>query len=141
MKPGGVGNDPFLDRMERALDVMSRRGQVVASNIGNVDTPGYRTQDIDFKSALERAVQAQAGPGLRMQRTEPAHFISGSSAANAEVAHRVAGLTVRNDGNDVNIDREMLALSETRARFETAASIARLRIRQLLTAIDDGRTS
>ena len=120
------GPDPFLDRMERALDVMSRRQQLVATNVGNVDTPGYRTQDIDFKAALARAVKAQAARTARQEAPRVQH---------------VAHLATRNDGNDVNVEREMLAMAETRAKFDVTSSIARLRIKQLITAIEEGRSS
>ncbi len=140
MKPGGISADPFLDRMERALDVMSRRQQLVASNIGNVDTPGFRTQDIDFQSALARAVKA-TGRELPLRQTAPGHLAGGPHGRSPEVAHRVADLAMRNDGNDVNVDREMMALAETRGRFDMTANVARLRIRQLMAAIEDGRTA
>ncbi len=138
MKISGSGDDPFIGRMERALDVMSRRQQIVASNIGNVDTPGYRTKDIDFTASLERAVGSR-GPGLAMRTTNAKHLQAASGGAGPETAKGVKGLTVRNDGNDVSIDREMLALAQTRGRFETTTTIARFRIKQLLAAIEDGR--
>ena len=138
MRTDGPGDDPFIGRMERALDVMSRRQQLVASNIGNVDTPGYRTRDIDFKASLQRAVQSR-GPGLLLRTTNARHLQNGPGGAGPDAAKRVTGLSVRNDGNDVAIDREMLALAQTRGRFETTTTIARFRIKQLLSAIEDGR--
>lgn len=137
MKTVGPGDDPFVGGMERALDVMSRRQQLLASNIGNVDTPGYRTQDIDFSAALQRATRAP-GRGLLLRTADPRHVAVAAHAANVRPAP-VEGLTVRNDGNDVSIDREMLALAETRGRFESTTTFARFRIKQLLSAIEDGR--
>ena len=116
-----AGLDALLSRMERAMDVASRRQQLTASNVANIDTPGYRTQDIDFDEALRRAVR----------ENEP--------AMTAAKAGTVRGLTTRNDGNDVSPDREMLALAETRLRYETAAAVARLRLRQIRAALSEGR--
>ncbi len=116
-----AGLDALIARMERAMDVASRRQQLTASNVANIDTPGYRTQDIDFDEALKRAVR----------QNEP--------ATSAAKAGPVRGLPVRNDGNDVSADREMLALAQTRLRYETAAAVARLRLRQLRSALTEGR--
>lgn len=117
--PTGLTQDAFLDRIERAMDVLSKRQQLVASNISNIDTPGYRTVDIDFDAALARAMES---PGAAMTEARP-----------------IGGLAVRNDGNDVNVDREMLNLAATRGRFEISTEMARLRFKQLRAAIEDGR--
>lgn len=117
-----AGLDGLLARMERALDVASRRQQLTAANVANVDTPGYRTKDIDFDEALQRAVR----------ELEPVE--------RAGTVRTVRGLTIRNDGNNVSPEREMLALAETRLRYETAAAVARLRLRQLRSALSEGRT-
>jgi flagellar basal-body rod protein FlgB len=133
----GIANDGFLDRMERAMDVMSKRQQLVASNIGNVDTPGWRSHDLDFNGALRRAVDE--GRQGSMRATDPRHIATGADSRDPAQARPVRGLALRNDGNDVNIDREMLALAQTRGRFDVTTSVARMRVRQLLAAIEDGR--
>ncbi len=50
----------------------------------------------------------------------------------------VRGLPVRNDGNNVDLEREMLALAETRRRYQVATRLARLRVQELLAAINGG---
>lgn len=132
----GLASDGFLDRMERAMDVMSRRQQLVTANIVNVDTPGWTTRDLDFDGALKRAVDA-GGPG-GVHATDPRH-VGAAGTGGPGQARPVSGLALRNDGNNVNIDREMLALAQTRSRFEVTTSVARMRVRQLLAAIEDGR--
>ena len=52
--------DRFLNQLEHALDTMSRRQSVVASNVANIDTPGYRTRDMDFDKALAAAMDGRA---------------------------------------------------------------------------------
>src|SRR5205085_5797460 len=74
----GLGNN-----LENYMTLLSAREKVVASNIANADTPGYKTQDIDFSSVLE---DATSGGAPRIM--EP------------------AGLRVKNDGNNVDLDRE-----------------------------------
>ncbi len=139
MKPILPGNDPFLGQMERALDVMTRRQGLLASNVGNIDTPRYKTVDIDFKSALQQAVNIEDDP-LELRRSQPGHPGAESSERLDSLIERVRGLSVRNDGNNVALDREMLAVSETAGRYETTAAILRSKLRQLMYAVSDGRS-
>jgi flagellar basal-body rod protein FlgB len=104
-------------RLERYMDLLSVRQKLVASNIANADTPGYRTQDIDFEAEFAAAVEG-------LPRTvEP------------------EGLTVKNDGNNVNLDRESRLLSENAMRFQVAAELLRSHIRLFRSAIDEGKSS
>lgn len=139
MKTDAAGHDRFMNGVQRALDVMSRRQSLIASNIGNLDTPGYRTVDLDFQDALRDAMQTEEA-GLPLRRTEPLHLGGGGSGPAETLARAVHGLPVRNDGNNVNLDREMLSLAETRGRYEAATAMLRLRIRQLRSAITEGRS-
>src|ERR1035438_1881353 len=87
---------------EHYMSLLSARQKLVASNIANADTPGYHTQDIDFQAEFENALGGQA-PAV----TEP------------------AGLAVKPDGNNVDIDREARLLSENALRFSIASNFAR----------------
>ncbi len=82
------------------MDLVSTRQKLVASNIANADTPGYRTQDIDFQFEFQ---SLQAG--------EKPHVVE------------VPNLKVKNDGNDVSIDRESRLLAENDLRFRLATSL------------------
>lgn len=137
MKPM-LSSDSFLNRLEKAMDVMSRRQQLISSNVSNVETPGYRTQDLDFDSALRTAMKSH-GAGLAMRQTETGHLSGTAAGSTSPQAHHVKGLSIRNDGNDVAVDREMLALTETRNRYDMASAVARMRVRQILSAIEDTR--
>jgi flagellar basal-body rod protein FlgB len=54
MKSTGISSNQ-LDYLEHALDVTARRQQLIAGNIANANTPGFRTKDLDFASALKSA--------------------------------------------------------------------------------------
>jgi flagellar basal-body rod protein FlgB len=103
-------------RLERYMDLVSFRQKLTASNIANADTPGYKTQDIDFQSALATATGQQ-----------PAIIDA-------------AGLTTKNDGNNVNVDRESRLLSENAIRFTIASNLLQGQIRTLRSAIQEGRS-
>ena len=107
--------DRLAGQLERYMDVLSARQKLVASNVANADTPGYRTRDIDFQAEFQSAV------GL------------------APTVVEVSGLPVKNDGNSVNLDREARLLAENAMRFQLASSLLRAQIRIVRSAIEEGR--
>jgi flagellar basal-body rod protein FlgB len=109
--------DPLASKLEHYMDLLSARQKLVASNIANVDTPGYKTQDIDFQTEFLNA--ATAGPVNSVE---------------------VSGLAVRNDGNNVSIDREARLLSENALRFSIASNLMRDQIRSVKMAIEEGKS-
>ena len=108
--------DPVATSLERYMDLLSLRQKLVASNIANADTPGYHTRDVDFQREF-RAVLNGGTP----------------------VAEEVAGLETRHDGNNVSVDREARLLAENALRFQLASTLMRSQIRQVRSAIQEGR--
>jgi flagellar basal-body rod protein FlgB len=102
-------------RLERYLDLLSARQKLTASNIANADTPGYKTQDIDFHAELASAI------GTSPNRVE------------------VSGLQTKNDGNNVSVDREARNLSENAIRFTIASNLLQTQMRAIRSAIQEGR--
>jgi len=107
--------DPIAGALERYLDLLAARQKLVASNIANADTPGYRTRDIDFQR----------------------EFLS--LAGGAPDAVEVSGLPTRHDGNNVSVDREARLLAENALRFNLASNLLRTEIRMVRSAIQEGR--
>jgi len=102
---------------ERYMTLLSAREKLVASNIANVDTPGYRTQDIDFQAEFQKAI---GGEGDEPMVVEP------------------QGLALKPDGNNVNLDREARLLSENALRFSIASNFAHSELTTLKSAISGG---
>ncbi len=109
--------DGVATQLERYMDLLSARQNLVASNIANADTPGYKTQDLDFQGEFESAA------GLTPEVVQ------------------VAGLPVKNDGNNVSLDREARLLSENAIRFQVASSLMKGEIHTLQSAISGGGQS
>jgi flagellar basal-body rod protein FlgB len=109
--------DRLAGQLERYMDLLSARQKLVASNIANADTPGYQTQDIDFQSEFQNAI---------------------SSTPNIMP---VVGLPVKNDGNNVSLDRESRLLAENALRFNAAASLLHSQISSLRAASKEGQSS
>jgi flagellar basal-body rod protein FlgB len=115
-----VIDTPSLSRLARYLDLTAARQALIASNLANLDTPGYRTRDVNFRAELSRVFQPG---GLPL----------------APTARPVAGLLQRPDGNNVSADRESLLMAETQLRFRSAIELVRAEFRRLLAAINEGK--
>ncbi len=120
-----------LDTQGRALALLGQRQQVLAANIANADTPGWRARDIDFASAL--AAQTEGGAGLA--RTADRHLAaSGAAGAAPELLYRGAEQASL-DGNTVDIDRERANFADNALRYEATLRFINGHVRTMLSAI------
>ena len=103
--------------LERYMSLLTSRQKLVAGNIANADTPGYHTQDIDFQAEFRDA--AGGGPPGVIQPE---------------------GLAVKNDGNDVSLDRESRLLAENALRFQVVSGLMRSQIQAVRSAIEVDKT-
>lgn len=113
--------------LEKMLDVASFRQKVLASNIANADTPGYKAKDISFQKELEKAVAGPAGktPGKTVGQSY-------------EVFETVTTMPNR-DGNTVNLDMEMARVAENTLLHNTAAQLLSMKFRMIKDIIKGGR--
>ena len=100
------------------LNYLARRQEVVASNIANADTPGYKTRDVESPGEFSAVLQQTASS-----------------------SREVADLPARNDGNNVGMDREARLLSENTMRFNLATQMIRGELKGIRSAIEEGRSS
>jgi flagellar basal-body rod protein FlgB len=99
------------------MSYLSQRQGAIASNIANADTPGYQTRDVQM----------------------PADFSSVMQDAGSSVVE-IPDLPSRNDGNNVSIDREARLLSENTMKFNLATQMVRGELKNVRSAIEEGRT-
>ena len=109
--------DRVSTQIEHYMDLLAARQKMVASNIANADTPGYKTKDIDFQF----------------------EFISLAQDAPPNVVEP-AGLLVKSDGNNVSMDREARLLSENALRFNVATNLMKSELKTINNAIQEGKT-
>jgi flagellar basal-body rod protein FlgB len=107
--------DGLTANFERYLDLLSARQKLVSSNIANADTPGYRTQDVDFQFEFVSLAKGQQPQTVEAQ-----------------------GLKEKPDGNNVSLDREARLLAENAMRFNIAATLLRGTLRTVQEAIQGG---
>jgi flagellar basal-body rod protein FlgB len=115
--------DSALTLLERALDVRLQRQNVLASNAANIDTPGFKEKDLDFKQAMQSVVAApQDSVDVAVH------------GATHELESGAAGL----DDNTVDLDRTMVALSENGLQYSAAARAASKKLAILKYVANDG---
>ena len=118
----GMLDNSVTGRIENYLDLLAQRQELIASNMANVDTPNFRTRDIDFEGELHRAA---AG----LENTQQPQVME------------VQGLMERPDGNNVNMDREGLLLARTQLEFRLGTTLLRHRFQNLMNVIKEGNST
>jgi flagellar basal-body rod protein FlgB len=128
MNNSGMIETSMSEALGRFLDVDVSRYKLVAANLANIDTPGYRTRDLDFRAELERASQESvAGENGLL-----------STAAFTPIARQVRGLVERPDGNNVSVERESLLLAEAQMKFNLGIQLLKDQFHTISLAINSG---
>jgi flagellar basal-body rod protein FlgB len=131
--------DRTMQLLNRTLDLRYSRQRVIASNIANEETPGYRAADFNFLESLQ-AAQRGRGP-VTLTATQGRHIgLRGNSVQ--QVTGKIDPVPAGDlplDANSVNIELEMAKMSDNAMQYNGAASIMAVRFRQLMGAIREGR--
>jgi flagellar basal-body rod protein FlgB len=101
------------DALGKYLNLTSEQLKLTASNLANIDTPGYHAQGFDFEQAFGAALQGSAAPAVR----------------------DVDGLVARPDGNTVSLDRESLQLAKSQLQFRTGVALLKSEFGRVMSAI------
>ncbi len=111
--------------LEQALAGSAQRQQLLANNLANADTPGFKRSDLDFHAALANALANGASPS---------QIASLSFAPQTDTTS-----SMQADGNNVNVDTEMAKLSENALDYQSLVSVSNARLKMLSTAIGLGQ--
>jgi flagellar basal-body rod protein FlgB len=144
----GLFNDPTSKVLRTALSGLQQRQQVIADNMANVDTPNYKAKAVSFEDALktELAGPPRQAPKLLKLGLETTHenhiplqpVVNGATPAKPETFVSADG-TLREDGNTVDVEREMAKLAETQIMYNAVGQLAASKFGVLRTAINEGR--
>ena len=117
--------------MAKALDGLAMRQRAIAENISNVYTPNYKRLEVSFEGELHDAAERTSPEGeLPMATTDPRHFRMGGPQSLEEFQAqmtRADDTTMRNDGNNVDVDSEMTKLAQTSLSYTTIADMVKRR--------------
>jgi len=122
-----------IDRLAKELDVKVLKTELISSNIANIDTPGYKAKDLKFDHYLEESMN-----DLSLKTTNPKHIKDSESAVegNQIVENKEPG---RADGNNVNVEDEMLKLIKNNIDYNITVQLLSKSLARIKTAIEDAR--
>jgi flagellar basal-body rod protein FlgB len=119
---------PMMSMLESYLKLSASREQAISANMANIDTPGYRTRDINLESEFNKVLTGALRPSE-----------DGAEAVQLSPVFRQAqGLMERPDGNNVSLDHEGLLLAKTQLQYQLAIQLIQNHFHQTLSAINGG---
>jgi flagellar basal-body rod protein FlgB len=130
--------DKTMSGLQTALTMRQLKQNVTTANIANAETPGYQAKKLDFEGALERALDLD---GLRgMSTSNENHITVGGQTAKVkpDIYNNPEG-AVSNDGNTVDLEKEMATLSENAIMYKAALNLINKKLAALKYAASDGR--
>ncbi len=130
--------DTTMHLLQKVLDLRSRNQEIISSNIANAETPGYSAVSFEFEDQLKSAMREG---GLRPVTTNPRHMAI-TPARLDQIQGRIVeekDKTGIGDKNSVNVDKEMVKLSENEILYEAAVTMLKKKLSMLKYAANDGR--
>lgn len=133
--------DPFdsnIHLLKKVLDLRSYNQSVIASNIANSETPGYHRKEFQFDSELQDAIMHPAGSMITTHQKHIPFSTSNFDNITGKVVESIDESGI-GDENSVNVDAEMIALSENELLYETVAQLLKKKLGMLKYAIQEGK--
>jgi len=130
-----ISDRSIMTALGRQLTLAVAKQSVTAGNLANIDTPGYKTQAVSFDDLLDQQVQG----GSAMSVTQAGHLPGMAGAAAGPQVSDVGGLATRRDGNNVELDRELLNMSRASGDFAKAQIALAAKFRLVRYAIAESR--
>lgn len=120
--------------MRNKMSFMNERQRIIAQNIANANTPGYKTRDIkvDFSDVLN-----QTTGKTQLKRTDPMHL--GGTTSGIYGVREIENMAVKPNGNNVVLEDELLKLQENNQSFQTTAELYKKMSGMLRSAIGQGQ--
>jgi len=130
-----ISIDKALGDMPAKLALYGKRSSLLASNIANADTPGYKARDIDFKAVLSKA----GGDQIALKTTHGNHITgTGAGMSSPEILYRTPTQPSL-DGNTVDSQQEKARFAENAIRYQSTLSFLNGRFKGLKFAIKGDR--
>ncbi len=131
---GEISDSTLIDALRRHMTMATARELAATSNLANANTPGYKTKDIAFQEALDRQMGGVVDPTV----TNPKH-LGGTPGGSAGVTlNQVDNLPERRDGNNVQVDRELISMTRSASDFAAAQTVLAAKFRLVRYAINEG---
>jgi flagellar basal-body rod protein FlgB len=132
---------PTLQILHSALNAATLRQRVIQNNLANVDTPGYKSQEVIFEDELKKALN-EPSSGFVGKRTDPRHIPIGNSLQPSAFQPAVVVNNqswVQNNGNNVDIEYEMMKMAENQIWYNALVQQTSGYFNKLREVIKEGR--
>ena len=126
----GISDSALVSALRRQMTMASARQIATTGNLANFDTPGYKAKEVTFDQALGQKL-------LPLNATYKTHI--GASAKPSAPMTEVSGLPERRDGNNVQIDRELMNLNAASGDFAAAQTALAAKFRLVRYALNESR--
>jgi flagellar basal-body rod protein FlgB len=141
--------DPTTTILGQAIEGLTSQQSVISANLANIDTPNYQPQSVDFETALQNeldsmtpssdtALPPSSGPAadVAMEATDSRHFSTlGTLSDGTNATVSTVAENTRNDGNKVDLETEMTALTETQIKYTADSRLISGRFDQLFDVL------
>jgi len=127
-----ISDDAIMKALGRQMNIAVAKQVVATGNLANLDTPGYRAREVDFEQVLAREVGKAT-----LAATSGAHL--GGAPSDGVTVKEAEGLQSRRDGNNVQLDRELLQMTRASGDFTKAQTALAAKFRLIRYAINEGR--
>lgn len=128
--------DRTIGLLSRALDFRSTNHHVIAGNLANIDTPGYRPKELTFDEELKRAAGKEESLGLR--RTDPRHLGDAPTDHPGGFALETVDMGAT-DSDQLNLDAEMAKMMQNNLLYDASTRLLARKFQALRMVIDSGR--
>lgn len=131
--------DKTIQGLQTSINMRELKQGVIQSNIANAETPGYHAKKVDFEDALARALDLDGTKTL--ETSSPEHFAAGGGLSVTKVAPDVYENpegAVNNDGNTVDLGREIADLNANSIMHKAAIQLINKKLAALKYAVSDG---
>jgi flagellar basal-body rod protein FlgB len=134
----------MMSLVQRSLDAAALSHSVISNNLANVDTPGFKRSEVVFGERLKKALaqRGQEPQHLAAAKTDTAHLDFDAADDLDSIQPEIATdsqTTLRNDGNNVDIDKEMSLLAQNTVWYSTLAQLSQMQFSSLRSAITEGK--
>ncbi len=123
--------DITIASLEKALACTSIKHKAILNNIANVNTPGYKRVDVNFKSQLASILKDS-------NILNSSEFINKLKSIEPEIISQ-ENTSLRNDGNNVDIDKEMAVMAKNTMEYEYYVSLLAKKFNIIKLVVNEGR--
>lgn len=133
-----INLDKLVGFHQKALNIREQRMEVIAGNLANANTPGYKARDIDFQRAMKSAQSSQRTG--TMVRTNEAHFGGKLNINSFDVDFRIPDQPDTGDGNSVDIQTERNAFLDNGMRYQASLQFLESKLKGMKKALSGGQS-